>query len=414
MMSTMDAAEQLRTFMQARIAATLPGFYLNTIAKAIIDKLPAELCAFYSLSGEDDVAFIGGRVRAMSNDTVRPLTNNQRHALYLIAYDAFHMRKPHAIKGRGSWAYVALTIQHEPSKERGVIVIGRRNMLFHPADHEALDACIDICALALVDAAVWNNSENVAELLVDPSSSSANCTDTQPVSLVSQHETFLSEVAHKMRNRLNSIHGFIELVATGHAGRINTSQREMLSYAHTSSLDLIEYIEDLLYLTRASMGTIHLENDAVSVGDILDEVVQHVTLEVEVGELDLAVTLAPDLPVITADRARLRQVLLSLVLNAIKFTPAGGRISINVTQENPCLQITITDSGVGIAPEDLPHVFEPGYQSERMQSQGKSGGGMGLAAARSIVELHNGTLTIDSHVDGGTIVTVALPLTGMQ
>jgi signal transduction histidine kinase/PAS domain-containing protein len=231
-----------------------------------------------------------------------------------------------------------------------------------------------------------------------------------PSTAEQQRERFLSELAHKLRNRFNSINGFVELVATDHQHPITASQRAMLSMAHNSSLELMEYIENLLYLTRRDADQAPLLLDALAAGELLEEVEQHLALAAAAAGLQLERDALDDLPPLRCDRTRLRQAIMNLVTNAIKFTPPGGTVRLAARQAGAEMLLTVVDTGIGIAPEDLPHIFERDYASERTARLGKTGGGMGLAAARAIVEQHGGTLTCASAVDAGATFTIRLPL----
>ncbi len=231
-----------------------------------------------------------------------------------------------------------------------------------------------------------------------------------PPTAEQQRERFLAELAHKLRNRFNSINGFVELVATDHQHPITASQRAMLSMAHNSSLELMEYIENLLYLTRRDADQAPLLVDTLAAGELLEEVEQHLALAAAAVPLRLERAAPDDLPPLRCDRTRLRQAIMNLVTNAIKFTPAGGTVRLAAWQAGDALLLSVADSGIGIAPDDLPHIFDRDYDAERTARLGKNGGGMGLAAARAIVEQHGGTLTCTSAIDAGTTFTIRLPL----
>lgn len=222
-------------------------------------------------------------------------------------------------------------------------------------------------------------------------------------------DAFLADVAHKLRNRMNTVQGFIELVATGQAGRVGPRQRQMLSYAHASAVEMMEYIENLLFLSRADAGEAALSVESVQPAHLLEEVEQHVQLEAAAAQVRLERAAPDDLPELHGDRARIRQALLNLTLNAIKFTPPGGDVRLTAAAADDALIFTVADTGIGIALDDLPHIFERDYLSDRMIATGKSGGGLGLATALAIARQHGGELTCASVVDAGATFTLRLP-----
>jgi signal transduction histidine kinase len=234
--------------------------------------------------------------------------------------------------------------------------------------------------------------------------------DIEPLlAVMHQRDEFLSEVSHKMRNRLNTIHGFIELVASGHAGAIDERQQLLLSYAHTSSIELMEYVENLLYLTRLDSNQLSLHYDTLDIPELLEEVEHYTLLEASNAQVTLTRDTLPPLPVIRGDRERLRQALLNLATNAVKFTPAGGTVRLSAFAADNTLTVLVADTGAGIAPIDQPYIFERDYQSERAAQMNKSGGGMGLATAKAIVEQHGGTIRFETVLDQGTTFFVQLP-----
>ncbi len=234
--------------------------------------------------------------------------------------------------------------------------------------------------------------------------------DVEPLlAVMRQRDEFLSEVSHKMRNRLNTIHGFLELVAGGHAGAIDARQRMLLSYAHTSSIELMEYVENLLYLTRLDSNQLTLRYDTLDIAGLLEEVEHYTLLEASNAQVTLIRDDLPPLPAVRGDRERLRQALLNLANNAVKFTPAGGTVRFSAFAASGALTVLIADTGAGIAPVDQPYIFERAYQSERAAQMNKSGGGMGLATAKAIVEQHGGTIRFETVLDQGTTFYMQLP-----
>lgn len=225
------------------------------------------------------------------------------------------------------------------------------------------------------------------------------------------HDAFLSDVAHKLRNHLNSIHGFVEMVANGFAGPIAPRQSELLSYAHASSIDLMEYIENLLLLTHADHGMLSTNLDAIHPQNLLEEAAQYLELEATAAHVQVICDAPAKLPTVAGDHPRLRQAVMNLLTNAIKYTEPQGKIRLVATALPDAIAVTVADTGIGIAPEDVPHIFTRGYQSQRTARLGKNGGGLGLAAAQVIITQHGGTLTCASRVGEGTTFTIRLPST---
>lgn len=226
-----------------------------------------------------------------------------------------------------------------------------------------------------------------------------------------QHDAFLSEISHKLRNRLNSIHGFVELVASGHAGRLAPRQRQLLTLAHTSSVELMEYMENLLYLTRLDAGDAPLTRDAINPRDLIEEAEHYTALDASTAGITIKHEIVAGLPMIYGDRGRLRQAIMNLVMNALRFTSEGGVVRLVARREGDQLKVQVIDTGEGISPEDLPYIFDRSFQSATSTN---SGGGLGLAAARAIAEQHGGSLIAESTQGQGATFTLMFPLTQSQ
>ncbi|MBA3825868.1 MAG: PAS domain-containing sensor histidine kinase [Ktedonobacterales bacterium] len=225
-----------------------------------------------------------------------------------------------------------------------------------------------------------------------------------------EREQFLSAFEHKLLNRFNSIAGFVEMVASDPVHPVSAEQRQLLGYSHNSALELLEYIKNLLYLTRHDLGQTPLMLKSIAVRDLFEEVNQHLTLEMATHNVAILIDAEATLPTLHCERELLRQALMNLVTNAIKFSHAGGTVRLSADATPAALHLRIADEGIGIAPDDQPHIFARDYVSDRTARLSKNGGGMGLAAASAIVEQHAGTLTFTSTVGVGTIFTITLPL----
>jgi signal transduction histidine kinase len=203
----------------------------------------------------------------------------------------------------------------------------------------------------------------------------------------------LADIAHELRTPLAILQGRIEGLLDGVYPRDEDHLAELLEETrHLSRL-----VEDLGTLARAEAGALELRKETVDLGDLLRDVAASLPRPV-------AVQVPPDLPTVEADPGRIRQVLLNLLANALRHTPPEGAVSIEVQAEPRRILIRVRDTGSGIAPEDLPRIFE------RFQKGSDSGGsGLGLAIARKLVLAHGGDIGIESTPGRGTEVTVSLP-----
>ena len=226
---------------------------------------------------------------------------------------------------------------------------------------------------------------------------------------------FLSLVAHELRSPLNIINGYLDLTLEGVAGELNEQQREFIRRARASSEHLYSLLEDILLISRADSGQLHLKRAMHS----LEEVANGAMEELELNALDVGVTLEAALPAglpeIWIDAVRVQQVLRNLLGNALHFTPSGGRITINARllsaqqeQEKQMVEIRVQDNGCGIPPEHHQRVFERFFQVPRTEGGRSSGQGLGLAVVKEIVLLHGGQVWIESAPGMGCAVILTL------
>jgi signal transduction histidine kinase len=222
---------------------------------------------------------------------------------------------------------------------------------------------------------------------------------------------FLATMSHELRTPLNAIIGFSELMENQRLGPIgNEKYRSYATDIHVSGTQLLQLIDDILDLSKIEAGELVLQEDVFEIRQMAEAVVRINRGEVEKAGLTLTVDLPTDLPLLRADERRTRQVLFNLIGNAIKFTPEGGRIDITARFDPRAgLRIAVADTGIGIAPEYLPRVFEPFMQVDNSLSRQHAGTGLGLPTAEAIMKLHGGALELTSTVGHGTQVVMFFP-----
>jgi len=226
----------------------------------------------------------------------------------------------------------------------------------------------------------------------------------------SQHKSeFLANMSHELRTPLNAIIGFSEVLAQGMFGEINEKQTEYLHDILESGRHLLSLINDILDLSKIEAGRMELE---VSEFDLPQAIQNALTLVRERAlRSGIALHHAIDERVaeIRADERKVKQVLLNLLSNAIKFTPEGGRIEVRAVPADGLVEVSVTDTGIGIAPEDLEAVFEE-FRQVGAADKKAEGTGLGLALARKFIELHGGRIWVTSQVGVGSTFTFTLPV----
>jgi len=222
---------------------------------------------------------------------------------------------------------------------------------------------------------------------------------------------FLATMSHELRTPLNAIIGFSEMMLREVLGSLGNEQyRAYVGDIHASGTHLLQIINDILDLSKAEAGKIELSEDVFDLRDIMRSVGQLTTGRIEKAGLSQEVDLADDLPPIRGDERKTKQVLLNLITNAVKFTPAGGRIIVTGRFDaEDGLAVTVADTGIGIPEGDLERVLKPFEQVDSSFSRQHQGTGLGLPLVKAIMEMHGGRLRLKSALGAGTAVTVVFP-----
>jgi signal transduction histidine kinase/HAMP domain-containing protein len=230
--------------------------------------------------------------------------------------------------------------------------------------------------------------------------------------LASRSKTeFLANMSHELRTPLNAIIGFSEIMAHQLLGPIG--QPKYGEYVHDilrSGRHLLDVINDILDIAKLQSGKVEVDRKPLQLGDVVDDAARMMAAQAKTAEIELTCEIDPSLPAIDGDATRLKQVLLNLMSNAIKFTPSGGRIIVSAGRVGDgMIRLAVSDSGIGMAAADIPKALEPFSQIDNSITRKYGGTGLGLPLSRLFAELHGGRLDIESTPGRGTTVTVILP-----
>jgi signal transduction histidine kinase len=217
-------------------------------------------------------------------------------------------------------------------------------------------------------------------------------------------------MSHELRTPLNAVIGFSEIIKDEVLGRDPDRYRAYAADIHTSGVHLLSLINDILDLSKIEAGKAELRETEVDVVDVIRSAVRLIRERAETAEIGLAVALPATLPRLWAERRALKQVLLNLLSNAIKFTPAGGQVTVGARVDaERRLVIWVTDTGIGISAKDLERALTPFGQVGNPLTRDHQGTGLGLPLSRALVELHGGSLELESRPGIGTTVSIVLP-----
>ncbi len=209
---------------------------------------------------------------------------------------------------------------------------------------------------------------------------------------------FLANMSHELRTPLNIVMGFAAFIASAKAGPITDTQKEYLGDILTSSRHLLELINDILDLAKIEAGKMKFDIESFELAPLVDEVKSTVKVLAAEKNLALSFELDRDLPPVTLDRAKLRQVLYNFLSNSIKFTPDNGAIAVRVLPDRrETFRVEVEDTGIGIAAEELPHLFADFHQIDAGNNKKYQGTGLGLSLSRRIVEAQGGKYRSEQH-----------------
>jgi cell cycle sensor histidine kinase DivJ len=222
---------------------------------------------------------------------------------------------------------------------------------------------------------------------------------------------FLATMGHELRTPLNAIIGFSEMIAQEDVLMIDAARRkEYAQLINDSGQHLLSVVNGILDMSKMESGNFEISPEPFAPRGALLNCCNLLALKARENGIDLVTRAGEDLPVITGDPRAFKQIVLNLVANAIKFTERGGTVTVSAGVEGPRLVVRVADNGVGISAEDLKRIGDPFFQAGKAYQRRREGTGLGLSIVKSLVALHGGEMTVQSRIDEGTTVSVALPL----
>lgn len=229
---------------------------------------------------------------------------------------------------------------------------------------------------------------------------------------------FVANVSHELRSPLTAIRGFIETLQAGAITDLPAAER-FLEVMQAQADRLTRLLDDLLTLSDIELGKVTLERRDVALESVLAECFATLESKASNGSISLVASNLEEAPPVRADRDRIMQILINLVDNGIKFTPAGGTVTVSArsiqpdeTRAQPVVELSVADTGIGIPKEDLPRISERFYRVDKARSRELGGTGLGLAIVKHLVLAHGGTFCIESELGKGTTVLITLPQAG--
>jgi GAF domain-containing protein/anti-sigma regulatory factor (Ser/Thr protein kinase) len=302
------------------------------------------------------------------------------------------VRTLHAREGMRS--LLAVPLVREDRLFGGLVILRRDRGVFPPEVVTTLRTLAAQSVLAIQNARLFREIEDKSRQL----------------EVASQHKSeFLANMSHELRTPLNAIIGFSEVLTERMFGELNEKQAEYLTDIHASGTHLLSLINDILDLSKIEAGRMELELTDFDLPQAIDNALTLVRERAGRQGITLEHSVEERLGEIRGDERKVKQVLLNLLSNALKFTPEGGRVEVRAGMVDGMAEISVTDTGVGIAPADQEAVFEE-FRQVGTSSAKQEGTGLGLALCRKFVELHGGKIWVQSEVGRGSTFTFTIPV----
>jgi signal transduction histidine kinase len=297
-------------------------------------------------------------------------------------------------KNSGTRALAAAPMMREGQAIGSLLLIKAKAEPFAPQQIELLETLAAQAVIALENVRLFTEIQEKGRQL----------------ELASQHKSqFLANMSHELRTPLNAIIGYTEMMADGLYGDVPEKALGVLQRVQNNGRHLLGLVNDVLDLSKIEAGQLVLTMEEYSVPDMVGTVVAATESLARPKNLKLSSTLTAGLPLGTGDARRLTQVLLNIVGNAIKFTDQGG-VEIRASRVGDRFELSVVDSGSGIAPADQGRIFDEFQQVDSASTRKKGGTGLGLSISRRIVQLHGGRITVQSEVGKGSTFTISIPV----
>lgn len=236
----------------------------------------------------------------------------------------------------------------------------------------------------------------------------------QLIQLNTQRSQFVASMTHELRTPIHGVQGLADVIAAGVYGPVTEKQKEACASIKRSAQSLLGLVDDVLNLARAEANRLEARPGNIAIADLVDRVIASVTWMIGTKKITLNSEVAPDLPFVESDDRWLAHVLVNLVSNAVKFTPEGGTVTVRAYErpEQDAVVLEVSDTGIGIAPEDRERIFEPFRQGEdgNYDSKGYGGVGLGLALVARLTDLLGAGVELDSEVGKGATFRVIVPV----
>ncbi len=255
---------------------------------------------------------------------------------------------------------------------------------------------------------LWNSKREL-EIRIKNRTSELDIANRKLKKLDKMKSDFISLVSHELRTPLTSIKGYASILMDEKLGNLNPSQKERLAKIGKHSSSLASLVNNLLDVSRIESGKVEMNIEQVSIKEVLDGIVDVLSPQLQEKNLALKIEIPSDISPVWVDRSQLERVFINLLGNAIKFSQEKAKITVSVLDKEDCIQVDISDTGIGIASDDLPKIFDEFYRADNSINKYKKGTGLGLSLVKRIIDVHKGKISVKSSLNRGSTFSFILP-----
>jgi signal transduction histidine kinase len=302
----------------------------------------------------------------------------------------------------------ALEYQKKRAEEGHPLLLGQALLELGLVTREALDQVITLQILQLQNA--LSDANRQLEKRVQERTADLQRALERLSELNQLKSNFIANISHELRTPLTHLKGYLDILALGGLGEMNSQQTDVLAIMQRAEVRLERLIEDLIQFALVSRGELNIKLSPIDLAGMIHVIIGRLSGKAATGEVNLTVNLPPGLPQVRADEEKIGWVLSHLMDNALKFTPEHGRVEIEAVLESGLVTIAVTDTGIGIPQERLQEIFEPFHQLDSSATRRFGGTGLGLAMAQRIVEAHGSKIKVQSVLGRGSRFEFSLPV----
>lgn len=235
--------------------------------------------------------------------------------------------------------------------------------------------------------------------------------DTSQLSAIDKVKSnFLAMVSHQLKAPLSSTLLQTSILLDGMVGEVNEKQKDLLQKIKAKTKGMSDLINDILDVCYIEEGGYVTQIEFLNLSEILKRTIEVVQPQTQDKGINIQIIIEDHLPFMHGNKSSMEAMCINLIMNAIKYTPSGGQVSIDLSKNGQCLQLKVSDTGIGIEEKDILRIFDKFYRERSERTKHISGTGLGLSIAKGVVDAHHGTISVESEVGNGTTFTVLLPI----